>query len=165
MTSIAFFDVDKTLLKGYSGFYTTLLLIQKGILKKRRLPLSLFYLLISPFYKGNVQRMYETAARDMAGRSIEDVLDIGRECFKKWIQPRLYREGIAAVQKHQERGDPVYLMTSGPYMTIRILADYLGVNGDYSSGPVIEKGILTDKIRMPVCYREGKVFAASDVVK
>jgi HAD superfamily hydrolase (TIGR01490 family) len=163
---IAFFDVDNTLMKGFSGFYTTLILIQKGIIKKRRLPLALFYKTISPLYKGNLKKMYEVAIADMAGSRIGEILGIGRQCFERWIKPRLYREGIEAVEEHKKKGQPVYLMTSGPYMTIKILADFLGVDGRYSGGPVVdEKGILTRQIRLPICYREGKVTAAEEVIR
>jgi HAD superfamily hydrolase (TIGR01490 family) len=166
MNSIAFFDVDNTLMKGFSGFYTTLALIRKGILKKRRLPLAFFYRLISPVYKGNLRKMYEIAIADMAGSRLEEILRLGRDCFERWIKPRLYREGIERIREHKEKGEPVYLMTSGPYMTIKILADFLGADGRYSTGPVIdEKGILTDRLRFPICYREGKVTAAEEVIR
>lgn len=166
MPQIAFFDVDNTLMKGFSGFYSTLILIQKGILKKRRLPLAFFYRAVSPLYKGNLKKMYEIAVRDMAGSRVEQILNLGRECFERWVKPRLYREGIEKVEEHKKRGEPVYLMTSGPYMVIKILADFLGVDGRYSAGPVIdERGILTSEVRMPICYREGKVVAAEEVIR
>jgi putative phosphoserine phosphatase/1-acylglycerol-3-phosphate O-acyltransferase len=172
MSSIAFFDVDKTLINGYSGFYTTLLLIQKNILKKRRLPEAIFYRLLAPLFEGKeetrktIHRIYQAAADDMAGRSIDDMLQIGRECFERWIKPRLYREGIAAVEEHKKRGEPVYLITSGPSMTIRIVGEFLGVDGGEGGGPVIDKnGILTNRVKQPIPYREGKVKVAAEIVK
>lgn len=167
--TIAFFDVDKTVLKGYSGFYTTLVLIKKGILKKRRLPQALFYRLMSPRYEGqmeNLIKMYGIAIRDMAGLALEEILRVGRECFEAWIRPRVYREALEKIQEHKRRGDWVYLITSGPYMTIRILAEFLGVDGYYSAGPVIdERNILTRELSLPVYYREGKIHAAEEVIR
>jgi len=169
MPSIAFFDVDKTLIKGYSGFYTTLVLIQKGIIKKRRLPLALFYRLLKPRYEGELgqlMKMYGIAARDMAGYSLEEILKVGRECFEKWIRPRVYLEAIETILRHKANGDLVYLITSGPYMTIEILSKFLNVDGQYSAGPVIdEKNILTSEMRLPIYYREGKVSAAEEVLR
>lgn len=166
---IAFFDVDRTLIKGYSGFYTTLVLIQKGILKKRRLPEALFYRLVGPLYRGDsalLRKMYEIAIRDMAGWRLEEILKIGRVCFERWIRPRIYREAVEAVEFHKKKGHPVYLITSGPYMTIRILAEFLGVDGEYSAGPVVDNaGVLTSQLRLPVFYREGKIVAAEEAIK
>lgn len=166
---LIFFDVDKTLVKGYSGFYTTLALIQHGVLKKRRIPMALFYRLIGPLHRGDpalLRKMYEIAIRDMAGMSLEEILKIGRVCFERWIRPRIYREAVDVIEFHRKQGDPVYLITSGPYMTIRILAEFLGVDGEYSAGPVIDdSGVLTSRLDLPVFYREGKVAAAEEAAR
>lgn len=163
--SIVFFDVDNTLMKGFSGFYTTLLLMKRGVIKKRRLPAALLYRLIGPLRKTNLKKIYEIAMCDMAGWPLKDILEIGRECFERSIKPRLYVEAIREIQRHKMAGRPVYLITSGPYMTIKILADFLGVNGDYSAGPVIDaQGILMREIRTPICYREGKVEVAEKIL-
>ncbi len=66
MKSIAFFDVDGTLIKGYSGYYTTLELIRRKIIKKRKLPLAIFYKVISSiFYMGDIKKMYQMAIEDI----------------------------------------------------------------------------------------------------
>ncbi len=162
---IAFFDVDNTLVDGYSGYYTTLLLIRKNILKKRRIAQALFYKILSPLYQGDLKTMYEIAIRDMAGIPMDDILKIGRECFEKDIKPRLFVDALKYVRRHQKKGDPVYLITSGPYMTVQILSEYLKADGQYSAAPVVDaKGILTRKIKMPIYYREGKVVAAQEVL-
>lgn len=172
MPAVAFFDVDNTLMKGYSGFFATLALLKGGILKKRRLFQALFYRLVGPLTSGKgssqelLRRMYGIAMTDMAGSRLEEILEIGRDCFEKRMKPRLYREGIEAIKRHKEEGDPVYLITSGPTMVIRWLAEFLGVDGEFSAGPVIDSsGRLTREIRMPITYREGKVAAAEEAVR
>ncbi len=166
MPTIAFFDVDKTLIHGYSGFYTSLELIRLGILKKRRLATALYYRLLSRFYDGknaNLKKIYQTAIDDMAGFSLERVLEIGAACFQKWIHPRIYRGALEKIEEHRARGDKIVLITSGPYMTIRILSEYLKADAFYSVGPVIgEDGVLTDVLKLPIYYREGKIVAAEE---
>jgi HAD superfamily hydrolase (TIGR01490 family) len=170
MPTLAFFDVDKTILRGYSGYYTTLELIRRGVIKKRRLPLALFYRVVGPlFYEGQnapLERMYQVAIDDMAGSRLDDILQIGRECFEKWLRPRVYAEAVARVEEHKAQGHPVYLVTSGPYMAVRILAEFLGVEGGYSAGPVIDReGRLTSELRRPIYYREGKLVAVADALR
>lgn len=162
---VVFFDVDNTLMRGYSGFYTTLLLIRKKIIRRRHLIAAIFYKVASPLFKGNVRTMYRMAIRDMAGRSLEEVLKIGQECFEKDIRPRLYREGEDLIGRLKKQGIPIYLLTSGPAMTIEILARYLGVAGHASAGPVVEGGILQNRLREPLPYREGKVVAAEELLR
>ncbi len=172
MPTIALFDVDKTLVDGYSGYYTTLLLLKKGMLKRHRIPQAIYYSIFGPLLEGtrasanNLRRMYEIAAEDMAGLTLDAVLEAGRECFEKDIRPRLFEGMVRLVKHHKKKGDAVYLMTSGPYMTVQILAEFLGVDGSYSAGPVVdEAGYLTRVLREPICYREGKVTAAEEILQ
>ncbi len=162
---IAFFDVDGTLLKGFSGYEATLYLLRKKILKKRRLPIALFYKVISPFFRGNIQKLYEIAAKDMAGRTLDEILAIGRECFEKKLKPNFFTDVIAILKAHQAKGDYVGLITSGPYMVIKFIADHLQVNEFYCAGPIVEDGRLTSKIHLPIYYKEGKIAAAEEVLK
>jgi HAD superfamily hydrolase (TIGR01490 family) len=170
MPPIAFFDVDKTIIRGYSGFFTTIALIREGILKKRRLPTALFYRIVSPLiHEGKnapLEKLYQIAIDDMAGHTLDEILKVGRDCFERWIRPRVYEEAVAKVEEHRGRGDLVYLVTSGPYMAIRILAEFLGTTGYYSAGPVIDSsGVLTRELRRPIYYREGKLVAAREAIE
>lgn len=170
MPKIAIFDVDKTLLRGYSGYFTTMELIRRGIIKKRRLPLALFYRVAGPlFYEGQnvpLEKMYQIAINDMAGRTLEEILQIGRDCFEKWIKPLVYEEAIARIAEYKAANQPIYLITSGPYMSVKILAEFLGVEGRYSAGPVIDaQGRLTNQLRRPIYYRQGKLAAAEEIMK
>ncbi|MBI1908776.1 MAG: HAD-IB family hydrolase [Deltaproteobacteria bacterium] len=161
--TIAFFDVDRTLISGYSGFYVSLELIRRRVMKKRRLPLALFYQLTSRFQHDNVKKMYETACGDMAGFGIDQIMEIGRDCFEKSIRPRFYREALEVVEEHKRNGRMIVLLTSGPTMVVHFLADYLGVDQVYGSGPLVVKGVLEPEVGEPICYSEGKVIFAEQV--
>lgn len=170
LNNLVFFDVDKTIIRGYSGFFTTIALIQKGILKKRRLPTALFYRIFSPLiHEGKnapLEKLYQIAIDDMAGHTLDEIMEVGRECFERWIKPRVYAGAVAKVGEHKAQGHPVYLVTSGPTMAIRILAEFLGVTGFFSAGPVIdEQNRLTRVLQRPIYYREGKVVAAEAAIR
>ncbi|QQR80691.1 MAG: haloacid dehalogenase-like hydrolase [Deltaproteobacteria bacterium] len=137
MPSIAFFDVDRTLMDGYSGYYTTLLLIKKRLMKKRRLVQAFFYKAMSHIAKVDLKKIYEIACMDLAGMSLEDILKVGEESFLKDIKKRLYLEAIAKVQEHRKKGDYVYLVTSAPYMTIEHLSRFLQVDGHLVRVPLL----------------------------
>jgi HAD superfamily hydrolase (TIGR01490 family) len=160
MASIAFFDVDGTLMKGFSGYYTTLELMRKRIIKKRRLPLAIFYKAVASLYTGNVRKMYEIAIADMAGSSAQRIFQIGRETFDKYLKARVYREALEEIKKHQALGNRVILISSGPTMAVKIMEEFVGAEVSYSIGPVIEKEILQNRLQEPFVYREGKIEAA-----
>src|SRR3989338_9010352 len=64
IASIAFFDVDDTLVAGNTGFYASLRLVRHGILKKRRIPQAVYYRLANLFFPQDVRKIYEIAVAD-----------------------------------------------------------------------------------------------------
>jgi HAD superfamily hydrolase (TIGR01490 family) len=160
---IAFFDVDKTLCDCYSGFHTTLELIRRKIIKKRRLLKALFYNAIGRSHlKANVRQMYDIAIADMAGTHIDDILKIGKETFEKHVRPKLFVEGLEEIKTLKKQGYLIALLTSGPYMLIKNMENYLQTDASFSNGPVIENGILQNRFREPLCYKEGKIQVAQE---
>ncbi len=162
MKSIAFFDVDGTILNGYSGYYTTLELIRRNILKLRRLPQAIFYKTISTIYYGDVHKMYEVAIQDMAGSHIDEILKIGRYVFEKYLKEKLFVDALKRIEEHRKKGDKIILISSGPYMTIKIIEEYLKADDSFSIGPVIKEGILQNYLIKPFCFMEGKVEIATE---
>lgn len=158
---IAFFDVDKTLCDCYAGYHTTVELIRRNIIKKRRLLKAILYNTIGRIHlKANVQRMYEIAGADMVGTRFEDILQIGRETFEKRVKPKLYVEGIEEIERARREGFKIVLISSSPYMLIKAMEEYLKADASFSNGPLLENGILQKTIRLPLCYKEGKVTIA-----
>ncbi len=170
MSTIAFFDVDGTLIQSVSGYHTTLELIRRGILKKRRLPVALFYKLISAFHLGDIRhqdilKMYEIAAIDMYGLHVSDVLQIGREVFEKSVRSTVYQEALDAITAHKKNKDRVILISSGPYMIIKIIEEFVGADDSFAIGPVIQNDVLQKEIAKPLAFMEGKITIAEREAK
>ena len=162
---LVFLDVDKTLLHGYSGYFSTLRLIRSGAVRKRHIAKAIFYKLISPVYHADVRKMYEILLGDLEGWPLDRVLAIGRECFEQDLHPRIYREGLAMIRSHQDQGHDLYLVTSGPFMVMKVLGDFLGVCADYAPGPVVANGTMQREIREPLAYKSGKLEIARLLVQ
>lgn len=162
---IAFFDVDYTLVNGSTGYYTSLKLVKYGILKQRRFIQAAYYAIAYLLFSVDVKKIYETAISDLAGTSLDMVLKIGKECFYEDILPRMYPEGLAKVRQHQANGDIVVLLTAAPYMLIQTLQEFLKVDDAHSMGPEIVGGILTNRLKIPVCHGPGKVHYALQASK
>lgn len=163
--SIAFFDVDYTLVDGNSGFYTSLRLVKHGILKKSRIVQAAYYSLMALFSQPDVKKIYEVAINDMAGWPLTKILEIGNECFEQDIKKRLFPQGVTLVKKHQKRGDRVALLSSGPYMTLQALQKFLKADEAFTMGPEIMDGVLTSQIQLPICHGAGKIYYAEKFAK
>lgn len=161
---IAFFDVDYTLCAGSSGYFTTRELIRKKIIKKRRLLLAVLYRMLGPLFKElDIRRLYEIALADMAGTHQEEIMELGRQVFETYIKPRIFKEGLAEIEKRKKEGYLIIILSSGPYMCIKNMAGYLGADFSFSNGPIIRNGILQKEIQEPIYYKEGKVQVAQEL--
>lgn len=158
--AIAFFDVDFTLLHGNSGYYASLHLIKHKLLKKRRVVQAIYYSLAGLVLDQDVKKIYQIAVSDMAGTTLEHILEIGKTCFEKDLKPRLFKEGFEKIKEHQNKGDLVILLTAGPDMVMHWMKDHYKVNEVYSTGPHVENGLLTSQVRTPICHGPGKLHYA-----
>jgi len=165
MKKLALFDVDNTLLAGYSGYYTSLRLIRLGVVRKRRLAQAVFFKLISPLYKVDARTIYTKMISDMAGWSLEQALTVGKRCFEEDLQPRIFTEALELIREHQAKGHPTYFITAGPYMTLKSMGDALNVCADYAPRPIIRDGVIVPEIQEPLAYLEGKLKVAELIVK
>jgi len=158
---IAFFDVDNTLCDCISGFHTTLELMRRNIIKKRRIFRALIYNAMGRLYfNADVRHLYEMAFVDMAGTHITDILAIGKHAFDHYVKPTLFVDALAEIEKRKAEGCAVVLISSGPYMMVKNMEAYLKADASFSNGPVILDGILQNKFQDPLCYKEGKVDIA-----
>lgn len=161
MRPIAFFDVDRTLIDGYTGYETSLFLVKKGLFKKRRILQVLYYKLANLIHLAPVLKMYEIASRDLVGQHISTVRMHGRHVFDTWFAHRVFQEGVARVEQHRADGHELVLLSSGPYMTVEVLHDRLGTDHCYSMGPALdEAGLLLDAVRLPVTVDACKLDVA-----
>lgn len=162
---VAFFDVDHTLIDGNSGFFTSVALVRHGILKKRRILQAVYYYLMQFLVHQDVKKIYQIAIQDMAGTPIDHILKIGGQVFEKSIRHRFFSEGMAKIAEHRAGGDEIVLLTSGPYMTIYHVEQFLKADCSYTMGPEIIDNILTPVLRTPICHAEGKLHFAKEHAK
>lgn len=161
---VALFDVDKTILQGYSGYYATIRLMREGIVKRRRMAQAIFFKALSLFYKADARYLYRQVLSDMAGCPMEEALELGRQCFEEDLKPRLFREALSRIEYHQEQGHATYFITAGPYMVVKSLGDFLGVSAEYAPRPEVQDGLIRAEIREPFAYLEGKLEVARQIV-
>ena len=132
MAAIAFFDVDKTLLS-----------VNSASLWLRR-----------EFKSGNISRLQALKAGfwislyQLGFARMEDVLT------------KAVSTARAAVLRHKERGDLVFLLTSSSNYLSAPIADELNLDGFLANRFVVDKGVFTGHAVLPLCFGAGKVSHA-----
>lgn len=153
MRTIAFFDLDYTLLDTSSG-----LVYLREIIKQRRVPLWLL---------GYVSLSYQLKLLDFGqahSRLITRVAKNGHaeaaSFFEEWVTrrllPRLAPAGRAKIEWHQSQGHRVVIISASIQEIVKPVAQHLGL--DYlCTRLAVQNGHYTGGLDGPLCYGPGKV--------
>lgn len=126
-TSAAFFDLDRTLLKGASGPLLTQALVQAGVLPDRHFPGER---LVYRFYEIAGETLFgmglaRQAARVFAGRDPAAVREAAVEAAEQ-LAGQVLPYVPALIQEHHDEGRPVVLATTTPHDLVAPFAERLG---------------------------------------
>lgn len=147
---IAFFDVDETLLAGKS-----MLEFLRFHLARRGHGESYERVVAGMRGAGRAEanRRYYTA---YAGVSWTDLLAEGREWYAEWCRrPAAFLSGgLAALRRHQGRGDAVVLVSGSFLPCLGPLAEHLGADAVLCGEPEVDRaGVVTGRIAEPMIGR------------
>ncbi|MDE0804154.1 MAG: HAD-IB family hydrolase [Acidimicrobiales bacterium] len=138
--SAAFFDLDRTLLRGASGPLMSAALRQVGVLSDRVLPgENLVYGLFNLIGETRPSMMLaKQGARFSGGQERKRVQEAGEVCADLLI-PMVEPYALPIIEEHKAAGRPVVLATTSPYDMVKPFADALGLDDavatKYGEGP------------------------------
>lgn len=158
----AFFDLDGTLIAGYSARY-----FAEDRVKNREITPSEMLRTVGMVAGGGlsgetVTGLMELGAEGWKGRTIEDVDELGLRLFEKKIADRLFPEMREIVKAHQDQGHTVALTSSATSPQVQPVADYLGIEHVICNRYATDDGVLTGAMEQPVIWGEGKAVAVQD---
>ena len=118
---VAIFDVDQTLVQGY-----TERLFFRYLVRQRRLslPRALVYL-------GGAACRLRDRFQDksyLAGLQVEEVARLARQCYRKDIAPRVSAAARACVREHQAQGHAIALLSGSLSLLLAPLQEELGAD-------------------------------------
>jgi HAD superfamily hydrolase (TIGR01490 family) len=157
-TSAAFFDLDRTLMAGSSGFHWARAAYRAGLLTRRRLAADAWENLKFRL-RGSTDEATE-AVRERVGSLIagQRVIDLGRLAPQvlAGVLPRLYPQMLRVAYEHQDDGRRVYICTAASQEMADLMAHVLQFDGAVGSRSEIVDGRYTGRPDGPFAYREGK---------
>lgn len=158
MSTVAFFDLDYTLLDTSSG-----LIYLKEIIKQRRAPL---------WYVGQIGFRYQLKLLDFGQTHARLITYVGRhgrtEAAKFFesrvtgqILSRLTAAGKAKIEWHKNQGHRVVIISASIEEIVKPVAEHLGLGQDYlCTRLAVENDHYTGELDGPLCYGPGKVYWA-----
>jgi HAD superfamily hydrolase (TIGR01490 family) len=154
----AFFDLDRTLMAGSSGFHWARAARRSGLLSRRRLVADAWanvqFRLRGSTDEGT-EKVQARVGAWLAGRRVVELERLA-PLVLAGVLPRLYPEVLQVAYEHQDAGRPVYICTAATQGTADLLAHVLGFDGAAGSRLEAVDGVHTGRFDGPFCYREGK---------
>jgi HAD superfamily hydrolase (TIGR01490 family) len=157
----AFFDLDRTLMAGSSGFHWARAARHAGLITRRRLAADAWLHLrfrLEGSTDAGTDKVRERVGALIAGRRVRDLQRLAPRVLTG-VLPRLYPQMLDVAYEHQDSGRRVYIVTAASQEIAELLAHVLGFDGGVGSRSEVVDGVYTGRPGGPFTYREGKAEA------
>ena len=156
----AFFDLDRTLLEGFSAYPYLGERLRRGAMSPREMLANLGAMVDYKRGRTGFSGVVGRTTEPLRGLAESVLEELGEDVFRKHLLGRIYPEARALVQAHRDRGHTLAIVSSATRYQIEPVARYLGIEHVLCTRLEVEDGVLTGKVVRPTCYGEGKATAA-----
>jgi HAD superfamily hydrolase (TIGR01490 family) len=144
----AFFDLDRTLLRRSSALALAPAFRRHGVINRVDLAKAAFWQLVF-VSRGVSDERVRRAASDglmiLRGFTPDQMRTLVADAIEPVLRPLVYREPLALARRHQERGEPVYVVSAALQEIVDALADDLGLDGALGTICEVEDGAYTGR--------------------
>lgn len=156
----ALFDLDRTLIDGYSAITFFLHRLRAGQMAAGEIASSVAA--AAAFRTGRIGFAAFLAATTAAARGLPEAAlsALGEEVFERDLALRIFPDARRLVEAHRQRGHFLAIVTSATRYQVEPIARHLGIEFVACSGLEVKDGLFTGRVRHPVCYGRGKLDAA-----
>jgi putative phosphoserine phosphatase / 1-acylglycerol-3-phosphate O-acyltransferase len=155
----AFFDLDGTLIAGYSARF-----LGSERMRNRELSLSELVRTIGVGVGAGIGRagfedLLKLGAEAWRGRAHEDLEEMGQRLFRRRVERVIYPEMRELVRAHQRQGHTVVLTSSATSYQVEPVAQYLGIDRVLCNRFTVKEGALTGEVERPILWGPTKAEA------
>jgi putative phosphoserine phosphatase/1-acylglycerol-3-phosphate O-acyltransferase len=161
----AFFDLDRSLLAGFSAFAFLQERFVEGRVSPRELWDSTLGALSYSLGRTGFSGMLSASTAAYRGISESVFEEIGETVFEKYLAGRIFPESRALVRAHQERGHTLAIVSSATRYQAEPLARELGIPHVLCTRLHVKHGMLTGRVERPTCWGEGKLHYARELAE
>jgi HAD superfamily hydrolase (TIGR01490 family) len=154
--SIAFFDLDHTLLDGANGNLVVIYMVKKRLLGMEAIWKAIKFTVLYRLNRLPKEEVYRWTFQECGKYPIDELIRMLDEAYEMCVMPRLFREGAECVAEHRSRGHHTVIATAaGEFMSEKVRVQ-LGADGKIAAKAPVRDGYLTDELERPLPYGEGK---------
>lgn len=163
--TVAFFDVDGTLLKStIVHCYIWMRSLQLPFFLKHLwligfLPKIVYYLILDSISR---TRFNEIFYRNYRGLEVAEMKALSTEMFEAYMRPKIFSEAVSQIQEHKEQGTAIVLVTGSLDFVVQPIADYLAVDAVLAPQLREKDGQFTGELTTAPLIGEAKAEAMRD---
>jgi putative phosphoserine phosphatase / 1-acylglycerol-3-phosphate O-acyltransferase len=161
----AFFDVDRTLLSGFSAAAFVREQLFSGRIGPNELAEMTLGALGFALGRSGFSGFVTSATASYRGLPESALEEIGEKIFVKRLASMVYPEARALVRAHRERGHTVAIVSSALRYQVEPLARDLDIEHVLCTRLEVEEGVFTGRVLKPTCFGEGKAQAVRDLAE
>jgi HAD superfamily hydrolase (TIGR01490 family) len=165
--SAAFFDLDRTLMAGSSGWYFVRAAYEQGMIDRRRLAgdtLDALKFRLWGSTDAGTAKVRARLATYLEGVRERDLRRLAPRVLAG-VLPRLYPQMLAVAYEHQDAGRPIYICTAASQEMASLLSLVLSFDGGIGSRSEVLDGVYTGREGGLFTYREGKAQAIRELAE
>jgi HAD superfamily hydrolase (TIGR01490 family) len=167
--TVAFFDLDNTLVKGSSLFYFAKYLVKTGILSKRELAKfasAQARFISSKTEDPKIQNEIKTKALEIVrGKNQKDILELCENSLAENLYESLYPEVIQFLDWHQKRGHLTWIVTASPVEIASGIAKKLKMTGALGTISEVQNQKYTGNLLTEILHGKNKADAVKSLAK
>lgn len=156
--AVAYFDLDRTLIAGYSVLALAMERLRSREVSFRRMLSSVGVLLSYGIGRADYHDLLTTTVRDLAGEPEAALIDLGERAFRHRVRDWIYPQARTLLAAHRRAGHAVVMVTSATRFQSGPVARELDVDALCCTELEVVDGRVTGKA-LP-CFGVGKLTAA-----
>lgn len=155
--SIAFFDIDKTILSVNSAKLWLRHELEQRTISKRQAARGAVWAGLYGLGVVDVEKVIRQAVTQVKGRQEVPLIEQTASFYERHVAHTVRPGALRAIDEHRERGEYIVLLTSSSNYIAELVCEQVGADGFLCNRFVVEDGVLTGALHEPLCYHAGKV--------
>jgi len=165
VAAAAFFDLDRTLLRRSSALALAGSFRDHGVIGRGQLAKAAAWQLLFAARGAGAETVRKAAEEGLIvlrGFRVDDLRTLVAGAMEPVLKPLVYSGPLELVERHRERGEPVYIVSATLHEIVEQLACELGFDGAVGSTCEIVDGVYTGR-SLRACHGEGKAAAIREL--
>lgn len=161
--SVAFFDLDNTIIRGGLLFHLARGLQRRKFFSRGEL-VNFFYKHLKFVVLGreslaDMDSIRAMALNFIAGHKVSELMSLSEEIVDSNVLPKVYAGSRTLAEGHLKRGEEVWIVTASPQQVANMLAARLGFTGALGTLAEVVDGKYTGELLGPVLHGSHKPVA------